>query len=342
MTQAGYEGESLTELDRIKELEQRIVTDQAELEQLKQLRPLADDAVTEWPNNTLKFTQWLVQGWIPDAAVSTLAGQGAIGKTRLALQIAVAVATGELRPLLPRHSSDLPAMMTHEKPSPVVWASWETRAGDFQERLRAACGGALEELSHNLTYLNMRPHGALWGSRQGAHTSAVGGPLPAWDKLRRYATEKEAKLLVLDPLAAAYASNENDRSLVRAYLASLAQWADEEGCAVLQISHPPKYAEQPYSGSTDWEAGVQAMLSLGACTAHKRSRNGKEQERCEKRLLSVTKLNEGKLPRPIAVAWDDAAGTLIKTTLCEKADVEEDAQSEDGAASASLKQGAWS
>ena len=42
----------------------------------------------------------------------------------------------------------------------------------------------------------------------------------------------------------------------------LDKWAEQTGAAVLIVAHPPKTAGAEYSGSTDWLAGVRAMLSL--------------------------------------------------------------------------------
>ena len=62
-------------------------------------------------------------------------------------------------------------------------------------------------------------------------------------------------------LAAAYACNENDRGLVRAFMASWDAWARDTGCTVLLIAHPPK-TDAAYSGSTDWHAAARAVWTL--------------------------------------------------------------------------------
>ena len=79
---------------------------------------------------------------------------------------------------------------------------------------------------------------------------------------RHYCETHKVRLLVVDPLAAAYACNENDRGLVRAFMANWDGWARNTGCAVLIISHPPKSASD-YSGSTDWHAAARAVWTLG-------------------------------------------------------------------------------
>ncbi len=69
----------------------------------------------------------------------------------------------------------------------------------------------------------------------------------------------------MDPLAAAFGSNENDRALVREWLAIFGDFAARRGCAVLLIGHPAKVAAgeaSRYSGSTDWRNGVRALWTL--------------------------------------------------------------------------------
>ena len=189
----------------------------------------------------------------------------------------------------------------------MVWGTWETAPGDFQERLVPASSKTpLQELSGRLGFNNMRPHGALWGPERTRHISTTATLLDGGRKLLDYAETFKARILVLDPLAAAYAGSENDRSLVRAFLSHLAEWADQTGCAVLIIAHPPKTGDDGYSGSTDWHNGVQSRWLLTPCKC-----GGKDDEKCPVQRLRVVKLSEGRLPdTDLAFAWDDTHHTL--------------------------------
>lgn len=248
---------------------------------------------------------FLVKDWMPDATLSVLTGAGGAGKSRIALQLAVAVATGAsgfLAPSATRRPVDCRAPVVQiGGPAPVVFAAWETRALAFSNRLAAICGpgpdraAELDRLTGRLHYVNMRPSGGLWGAAPGRHTSTTGDWLRAGVALRAYAERAGARLLIIDPLAAAFVANENDRALVRAFLSALDQWADETGCAVLIISHPPKN-DSAQSGSTDWRNGVQAVWELAA--ADKNDPNGA-------RRLHVDKLNEGPIPKPVRVDYED-------------------------------------
>ena len=280
------------------------------------LLPLPLDAASEHASNPPPVS-WLVKGGMPDATLSVLTGGGGAGKSRIALQLAVAVATGASGFIAPSgkrrpvncHAPEVLAGL----PAPVVFAAWETRRLAFANRLAALCGQGperaadMEALEGRLHYVNMRPAGGLWGAAHGAHTSTAGGWLPGGDALRAYAERAAARLLIIDPLAAAFVANENDRALVRAFLSALDQWAEDMGCAVLIISHPPK-SDSAQSGSTDWRNGVQAVWEL--TTADKDDPDGL-------RRLKVDKLNEG--PIPAAVRVDYEGGWFVEVNDTTKA-----------------------
>ena len=250
---------------------------------------------------------WLVKDWMPDATLSVLTGAGGAGKSRIALQLAVAVATGAERFIQTESGA---AMLNGRKApqllaaGPVVFAAWETRLLAWQNRLAAVCGqGAdraerIHQLAGRLHYVNMRPEGGLWGATQGAHTSTTGSWLDGGNALLDYAAAARARLLIIDPLAAAFVQNENDRALVRAFLSALDQWAEDHNCTVLIISHPPK-SDNAQSGSTDWRNGVQAVWTLEAAQVADTEANRPVPAPDGERILQVDKLNEGPPPKPV-------------------------------------------
>lgn len=253
---------------------------------------------------------WLVEGWMPDATLSVLTGAGGAGKSRIALQLAIAVSLGVEHFIMPAaisgRSLGLQRAPRVVDDGPVVFAAWETRRLAFANRLAAICGHDRERvdligrLDNRLHYVNMRPSGGMWGARSGAHTSTTGGWLPGGVALRSYAERAQARLLIIDPIAAAFVQNENDRALVRAFLSALDQWAEDVGCSVLIIAHPPK-SDSALSGSTDWRNGVQAVWELAA--ADKNDPHGA-------RTLKVDKLNEGPIPASVRVDFE--AGRFVE------------------------------
>lgn len=289
--------------------------------------PILTNVLTDHSPNPPPVS-WLVKDWMPDATLSVLTGSGGAGKSRIALQLAVAVATGAKQFIQTESGA---AMLTGPKApellaaGPVVFAAWETRLLAWQNRLAAVCGqGAdrterIRRLSGQLHYVNMRPAGGLWGAEQGAHTSTTGYWLEGGRALLNYTAAARARLLVVDPLAAAFVQNENDRALVRAFLSALDQWAEDNSCAVLIISHPPK-GDSAQSGSTDWRNGVQAVWTLETALVREGGRPvpapGGE------RVLQVDKLNEGAVPLPVYLDFVEGRFAEVERPAGRGADVQ--------------------
>ena len=248
-------------------------------------------------------------GWMPDATVSVMSGPGMSGKSRIALQLAVATATGAADFILPTDKKRLLALRAPQVSieGPVVYAAWETRKLAWQNRLAAVCKDADADtwalLNERLRYVNMKPTGGLWGAKHGKHTSTVGFWLPDSLKMMRYAADFGARLLIIDPLAGAFMQNENDRALVRAFLSALDQWCEDNECAVLIISHPAKHGDDAQSGSSDWRNGVQAVWDMSAARVKEGNRSipAPNRERC----LRLDKVNEASDRAPkIYLQWD--------------------------------------
>ena len=116
----------------------------------------------------------------------------------------------------------------------------------------------------NLHFADMAGRGPTWGpTRRGQHLDSRAGLLPAGELLRERAEDLKAKLVVLDPLAAAWLGNENDRSASAGVHGGLGRvGAGRRECGVLVLAHEPKTRESGPAGSTDWEAAARAVWSL--------------------------------------------------------------------------------
>ena len=252
--------------------------------------------------------QWLVDGWLPGGRVALLSGQGGRGKSRLALMLADGIAAGE-DGWLPGGPKLVPSAA-----GTVVIATWEDEpdelfrrlcdnpaVNELQRREGIKLGEVLDQrLADRLHVLDFAGIGALWEPAQGGsrHTSTLGALSAAGEFLRLYCEHHKAKLLIVDPLAAAYACNENDRGLVRAFMASWDAWARKAGCAVLMISHPPK-SDAAYSGSTDWHAAARAVWTLEMEPFGDKPDKGQKDTRSKKTRLTCLKLSYERTPAPL-------------------------------------------
>ena len=245
--------------------------------------------------------QWLVREWLPANCVTVFSGHGGHGKSRLALQLAAGIASRAAQGEWIRGTGGTRTGPEVETTGPVMYASWEDDGLEFTRRLSAFSTEPWISLAdmEDLYFVDMAGRGALWGPEKGKHTSTAADILDAGRELQKLAEALEPILLVIDPLAAAYLGNENDRALVRAFMSHWDVWARRKKRSVLMIAHKPKYADggdgRP-SGSSDWEASARAVWSLDYLKQGKLPGKGKDDEREAYPRLAVTKSNYGQLP----------------------------------------------
>ena len=206
---------------------------------------------------------WLVENWLPRNSVAMLTGDGGVGKSRLALQLAWALSgdgqwLGETG-LMPTCGADYGMGFEPLGPSRIVYATWEDSPEQIRGRLYWLEQSRKVGNGQNFKIADMRARGHLWSSNQ---HNAVPGLTPAGEALRLAAEQNDAKLLVIDTLGVANGASEIDRAQVGAFFSDWAAWADANDCAVLLIAHPPKTPGVAYSGSTGILGGVRAMWNI--------------------------------------------------------------------------------
>ena len=252
--------------------------------------------------------KWLIENWLPADSVTLLAGLGGLGKSRLAWQLCYSLASSIHEWLGKRENASIADIAIRE-PVPVLYISWEDDQHELARRLptriKQDAVGYLEDRLHAKIVQK-----AIWepdptGSK---HTSTLGVLTDLGRMIDDYAAQIGAALVVLDPLAAAYALNENDRALVRAFLSDRQAACRRDGYALIILSHPPKN-EAAYSGSTDWWNGVRTVWTLGLeeTPASKQARAAVAKNKPEPILgmaLDRPKSNYGKPTETIWLASD--------------------------------------
>ena len=251
---------------------------------------------------------WLIEGWLLWGRVALLAGDGGLGKSRLALRLAAGIASAEpdwLGGITTAEGSRRRLLQT-DTPENVVIATWEDDLDEFDRRLAAI--GRHDATGGRIKFVDMADHGPLWAPLRSGHVSSIASLTTAGEKLREYAESVEARLLVIDPLAAAYAGDENVRGLVRAFLSSWDAWGRRNGCAVLFVGHTPKSISRT-SGSTDWRNAVRNLWSMEYKFPPKAGPAEMTEEKAAL-ILECEKRNYG--PKPPIIYLDREGGVLTE------------------------------
>lgn len=292
-------GEANDDTERLKLIEE-ITEELEELNRLEDQDPTSEETVplleiTPWDAIPEIDRKWLIPAWIPENTVTMLTGQGGTGKSWLTLQILCQIACGYSDAFLnPNFDVPCEASKNIDAPKNIILATYEDEPEEIKRRLYALASGmswitkSVKMIKQHVHILDMRGIGSIWGPGVGEHIANTGQMLPAGFQLQDICEEKDARLLVIDPLSGAFGNNENDRTTVYDFVSSFRKWADTAHCAVLMIGHLPKSAEgraAGFSGSTAWEASARSMMML--------SKNSQGED--EYFSLSHTKSNYARL-----------------------------------------------
>ena len=222
---------------------------------------------TPWEDIPEVEREWLIPQWLPANTVTMFTGDGGAGKSWLTLQAVCQIACGYQEAFLnPAHNG-----IADQDARNVVLATYEDEPEEIKRRLYALASGmswienALPAIKNHLHIVDMRGIGSVWGPGIGNHIANTGDLLPAGEDLRAICEDKNASLLVMDPLSGAFGGNENDRTAVYDFVSDCRAWGDAAQCATLVIGHLPKSAEGKaagFSGSTAWEASVRSLFML--------------------------------------------------------------------------------
>ena len=234
----------------------------------------------------VKPREWLVHGLIPQKTVTLFGGDGGTGKSLLALQLAVGVATG--RGWIGKTASG----------GSVIYISAEDDDDELHRRL--------DDI--------LRAEGRRYGDLKGLTLRSLAGEdaLLAVDsqmalmrselfrELDTRAGDEAPTLIVIDTLADVYPANENDRAKVRQFIGLLRGLALKRQCAVLLLGHPSLTGISSGTGacgSTAWNNSVRSRLYLSRIT------DGGFEADPDRRVLTTMKANYGRIGEETHMKW---------------------------------------
>ncbi len=247
---------------------------------------VSDFAKSEKPER-----KWLVEDQIPDRNVTILNGDGAVGKSLLALQLGIAVATGSRWLGLP------------VQPGPCLYFSAEDEQDENHIRSVDIAAGAripLEKID-DCHIAIMAGEDALLAIEQGQGSTLKRTPLFA--RLRAELEAVRPKLLVLDNLADIFGGNENVKTTARQFMTMLRGLAIEFDCAVLLLAHPSMSGMASGTGSSGnvaWNNSARSRLYL------QREKDGDgEEPDPNKRFLEGKKANYAPTGLRLEMRWEN-------------------------------------
>jgi len=193
--------------------------------------------------------KWAIKGWFGFGHTTLLVGQGGIGKTLLAQQMASCLAVG-------RSFID----EVTEPAKVLMWACEDDHDELWRRQIAIShwMRMGLDEYAGNLVIVPR--HGldnALVSTDYGRLITT-----PTLDLLRQQAHDEAAQIVILDNAAQLYGGSENDRHSVTSFLNWLAGALPH--MAVMMLAHPSRGQGSEYSGSSAWENTARTRLYLGA------------------------------------------------------------------------------
>ena len=250
--------------------------------------PLATISAAAFADTPAPPRKWIVPDMVPDRNVTDLGGDGGVGKSQLALQLAAAMTSG----------TDW--LGTMPEPGRVIYISCEDELAEVHRRIGAIAADkhlTRDDLADlHVLDLTSAPTTELGTVEKGTfHLTEM------YQRLAATARSLSPKLIVLDTRTDAFGGSEIDRGQVRNFVRSLRRLCLEDDLAILMLSHPSLTGMSSgtgQSGSTAWGNSVRSRLYLERPKAD----DGSEPDP-DLRVLSMRKSNFGRGDVTIRVRW---------------------------------------
>jgi len=279
-------------------------------------RPGIDLSARDWPaaldlealaEREPELPRFIIADWLPVGYATLLAGHGGIGKSAIALHLAVCVAAG------------VPFFGLEVSRRRVLYLSCEDREPILHWRLSRICwnlGLDLARLRGWLEILDLVGHDSILFQPERQTGNALTAAYGALDeRMRKYQTE----LLIADGISDLYGGNENDRGMVKRFVNHLIALIPGDTGAVLFLGHVPKLGSTSgtnspgYSGSTGWHNSVRGRWYL-----YPETTQGDDGERTGDLILDLQKNNFGRTDQSMRFSWDDDAHLFIGQQIAEQ------------------------
>lgn len=256
------------------------------------VRPLDSIDISELHGKPIPPREWHVDGWMPARDVTLLVGDGGLGKSTAALQLAVATVSGR----------DFLGMKVMHGPVLVIEAEDEV---DEVHRRSVKISDhydlSLADLK-GLRVVSLAGEDAVLAAPNG-RTNAIEAT-PRWHQLVALIEDHRPRLLVLAALSDFFGGDEIKRVQARQFIKLLKGLCLKYDLSVLLVAHPSLAGMQNgtgSSGSTGWNNSARGRIYMTHPDAAADP---------DLRLFKTTKANYGPLGGELRARWH--AGAFIR------------------------------
>lgn len=253
---------------------------------------------SDWANAEVPERQWILPGWIPRRQTTGLYGVGGVNKTDFLLQLAMA------------HSKGL-VFAGHQLPKGrVVCLFCEDESEEIRRRAnRVARHYGFYDIGdfQDFHYVSLVGYDLPYFLR---FKGSKPKPQTALKRADKKIKDEEATLMVLDTAPHFFGGNDISRLEVSTFLRKLDGISLARDCAVLFAAHPSKSGEKSgrmTSGSTHWEGGVRARISL--TRPEEEGDESKPPSDTSDRILTLWKSNYAAPGKTLDLVWNDGVFT---------------------------------
>lgn len=256
--------------------------------------PLLLEPVSQWSARPAPAPRdWVIEGLVPARRLTSFLADGGLGKTTIAVQIAVHVAAG--RSLYGLTVSG----------GPVLGIFCEDEQEELQRRVGAAC--AAEELDlanlEKLVILSRDGEDNILCTFENERMVLT----PFYHQLEATVAQCRPRLLILDTLADLFAGNYLSTPHVRQFTkTALGGLCRRYECTVLLVAHPSSSGMSSGQGdgfSTAWHNSVRSRIFL------RRPKSEDPDAVADRRVLELKKANYGPSGVSVALVW--RAGAFV-------------------------------
>lgn len=240
--------------------------------------------------------KFIIADWLPCGYATLFAGHGGVGKSGIALHLAVCIAAG------------LPFFGMQVEQRRVLYLSCEDRESVLHWRLARIAthlGVNLGTLRGKLEILDLVDAETLLWERNPKDGTALG---EGWFELQRRMRKYQSEVLFVDGISDTYGGNENSKPEVKRYVRCLVRLIPAERGAIVLIGHIAKPSasgittSEGYSGTTGWHNSVRARWYLYPET--EQADDGGRPTKTGELLLELQKSNLGRMDQSMRFAWD--------------------------------------